>query len=302
MEEFFKNSDDYLKILLVTWLKIKDLYLDPKNKSIPLNTRVDNFIKASKIIRKQCKKSHKARKYYHILKYLENEGKSSKEILSKVANLATVAKILDLPGPINQIIDDFGLNNIEENELAKALNDMFDNIDEKDLKPKLDAIDEKLLIDKTEETIQEGTLVNFIKNRTKNQGIPTPIQNSEKILENRNIKLQFDTKNLKTIPENEVTIENPEKINSPTKIPIKKPTTNIPEPKKEEQKSPSISENIFFNKYPLPQTNFPNFEKTHQPAYRTNFYREPISPKKPTFIPPINTASYNRNLRNSQYF
>ena len=83
MEEFFKNSDDYLKILLVTWLKIKDLYLDPKNKSIPLNTRVDNFIKASKIIRKQCKKSHKARKYYHILKYLENEGKSNKEILSK---------------------------------------------------------------------------------------------------------------------------------------------------------------------------------------------------------------------------
>ena len=31
MENIIKNSDDYVKILIITWLKIRDLYLDPKN-------------------------------------------------------------------------------------------------------------------------------------------------------------------------------------------------------------------------------------------------------------------------------
>lgn len=167
MENIIKNSDDYVKILIITWLKIRDLYLDPKNKSVALNKKIEMLIKASKTIRKQCKKTRKGHSFYYILKFLENEFTSGKKFLTKISHLSLAAKMFELPKPVNQLIDDLGLNNIEDDEFAQAINSMLDDMDENDFK----ALKDNNELEKTLENIQEGTLVKFMKNKNDNKNL-----------------------------------------------------------------------------------------------------------------------------------
>jgi len=208
MENIIKNSDDYVKILIITWLKIRDMYLDPKNKSVALNKKIEMLIKASKTIRKQCKKTKKGHAFYYVLKFLENEFTSGKKFLTKISHLSLAAKMFELPKPVNQLIDELGLNNIEDDEFAQAINSMLDDMDENDFK----ALKESKELEKTIENIQEGTLVKFMKNKNSNDDNQTItfeqeeekniMVDNDKILKNKQVNFKkLEKKNLSTIDE-----------------------------------------------------------------------------------------------------
>lgn len=232
LKNILQNSDDYAKILIVVWLKIRDIYLDPydsSNSSIPskisLNTRLKKAQKFIKAIKKQCIKLNRCNKLINLLTYLEIELSQGRSFIEKLTQISTIAQMFDIPKPINDLIDILGLNQAEDNDFAKEINNMFDDIDEIDLQKNLTKIDE---------TLNEGTLANFIKNKDKiiDNDIISSLQDSNDILENRNVKLNFgkNKKNEKT--------KQPEKpkeknINITQNNPTTKTniTQNIPAPK-----------------------------------------------------------------------
>lgn len=156
---FLKGSDEYAKILIIIWLKLRDIYLEQKsNEKVSLNKRVESLRKFCRTIRKRCQKANKLPKFSKFLKSIEVECQNSKEMLYKLSNITAIMRMFDIPKPIEDLIDTIGLGNPEDNEFANVINELFEeNIE-------LNKIDEQ--------QIEEGTLVNYVnKKYDKHTGI-----------------------------------------------------------------------------------------------------------------------------------
>jgi len=207
LKNILQNSDDYAKILIVVWLKIRDIYLDPYDSSnssiqskISINTRIKKALKFIRTIKKQCIKLNRCSKLINILSFLEVELTNSKNFLEKITQITTIAQMFDIPKPLNDLIDILGLNQAADNDFAKEINNMFENIDDIDLQQNLNKIDE---------TLNEGTLANFLKNKDKilDDEVISAIENP---LEKRNVKINFNNSK-KTTPEPKKTTPEPKK-------------------------------------------------------------------------------------------
>jgi len=160
MNELFSFCDDHFTLFILIWLKLREYYFEAKNKSISLPfiiKKTSNFLKK---IRKQCTKIKRFRKISKFIYYLEIELSESERFVDKLQHLALIAEIFELPEPISAIIKNLGLDsedNLENNVFSKKINDLFKNIDDIDLEKKVDIIENSVQ--------QEGTLVNFLKNK-----------------------------------------------------------------------------------------------------------------------------------------
>lgn len=174
MNELFSFCDDHFKIFILIWLKLREYYTEAKNKTLSLPfviKKTSNFLKN---IRKQCSKIQRFRKIAKFVYFLEIELTESERFIDKLQHLALIAEIFELPEPISGIIKNLGLDggdDLENNSFSKKINDLFKNIDDIDLEKKVNII---------EDTIQEGTLVNFMKNKKDapkevNKVLPEPI-------------------------------------------------------------------------------------------------------------------------------
>ncbi len=169
MNELFSFCDDHFTLFILIWLKLREYYFEAKNKSISLPfiiKKTSNFLKN---IRKQCTKIKRFRKISKFIYYLEIELSESERFVDKLQHLALIAEIFELPESISGIIKTLGLNseeNLENNDFSKKINDLFKNIDDVDLEKKVNIIEDSVQ--------QEGTLVNFLKNKktdsNQNQG------------------------------------------------------------------------------------------------------------------------------------
>lgn len=168
MNELFSFCDDHFKIFILIWLKLREYYYEAKNKSISLPfviKKTSNFLKN---IRKQCTKISRFRKIAKFVYFLEIELTESERFIDKLQHLVLIADIFELPEPISGIIKQLGLDgedDLENNVFSKKINDLFKNIDDIDLEKKVNII---------EDTIQEGTLANFMKNKKE----PEPVIHS----------------------------------------------------------------------------------------------------------------------------
>jgi len=176
MNELFSFCDDHFKIFILIWLKLREYYLETKNKSISIPfivKKTSNFLKK---IRKQCSKINRFKKIAKFVYFLEIELNKSEQFIDKLQHLALIAEIFELPEPISGIIKQIGLDgsdDLENNVFSKKINDLFKNIDDIDLEKKVNII---------EDSIQEGSLVNFLKNKNQDNSKiivkETPIYNS----------------------------------------------------------------------------------------------------------------------------
>lgn len=163
MNELFSFCDDHFKIFILIWLKLREYYTEATKKKISLPfviKKTSNFLKN---IRKQCSKIQRFRKIAKFVYFLEIELTESERFIDKLQHLALIAEIFELPEPISGIIKHLGLDDgddLENNVFSKKINDLFKNIDDIDLEKKVNVI---------EDTIQEGTLADFLKNN-KNSG------------------------------------------------------------------------------------------------------------------------------------
>ena len=163
MNELFSFYDDHFKIFILIWLKLREYYLESLNKSISLPfiiSKTSNFLKK---IRKQCREIPRFKKISKFIYFLQIELAESERFIDKLQHLALIAEIFELPEPIHGIIKHLGLDesdDLENNDFSKKINNLFKNIDDIDLEKKINIIDD---------TIQEGTLINFLKNKEKNK-------------------------------------------------------------------------------------------------------------------------------------
>ena len=163
MNELFSFCDDHFKIFILIWLKLREYYTEAIKKKISLPfviKKTSNFLKN---IRKQCSKIQRFRKIAKFVYFLEIELTESERFIDKLQHLALIAEIFELPEPISGIIKHLGLDDgedLENNVFSKKINDLFKNIDDIDLEKKVDII---------EDTMQEGTLADFLRNK-KNSG------------------------------------------------------------------------------------------------------------------------------------
>jgi len=163
MNELFSFCDDHFKIFILIWLKLREYYTEAIKKKISLPfviKKTSNFLKN---IRKQCSKIQRFRKIAKFVYFLEIELAESERFIDKLQHLALIAEIFELPEPISGIIKNLGLDDgedLENNVFSKKINDLFKNIDDIDLEKKVDII---------EDTMQEGTLADFLRNK-KNSG------------------------------------------------------------------------------------------------------------------------------------
>ena len=159
MNELFSFCDDHFKIFILIWLKLREYYTEAINKKISLPfiiKKASNFLKN---IRKQCTKIQRFKKIAKFVYFLEIELSESERFIDKLQHLALIAEIFELPEPISSIIKNLGLDdedNLENNVFSKKINDLFKNIDDIDIEKKIDII---------EDTMQEGTLSEFLKNK-----------------------------------------------------------------------------------------------------------------------------------------
>ena len=159
MNELFSFCDDHFKIFILIWLKLREIYTEGIKKKISLPfviKKTSNFLKN---IRKQCTKIQRFRKIAKFVYFLEIELTQSERFIDKLQHLALIAEIFELPEPISSIIKNLGLDdedNLENNVFSKKINDLFKNIDDIDIEKKIDII---------EDTMQEGTLSEFLKNK-----------------------------------------------------------------------------------------------------------------------------------------
>jgi hypothetical protein len=159
MNEVFSFCDEHFKIFILIWLKLREYYTEATKKKISLPfviKKTSNFLKN---IRKQCTKIPRFRKIAKFVYFLEIELTESERFIDKLQHLALIAEIFELPEPISGIIKHLGLDgsdDLENNDFSKKINNLFKNIDDIDLEKKVNVI---------EDTIQEGTLANFLKNK-----------------------------------------------------------------------------------------------------------------------------------------
>ena len=161
MNQFFSLCDDHFKIFVLIWIKLREYYFQTKNKSLSLPFIVKKTSNFLKNIRKQCAKIERFKKIAKIVHFIEIELVESERFIEKLQHLALIADIFELPEPINGLIKQLGLdefNDLENNDFSKKINSLFKNIDDVDLEKKIDII---------EESIQEGTLSSFLKNKEK---------------------------------------------------------------------------------------------------------------------------------------
>jgi hypothetical protein len=180
MNELFSFCDDHLKIFILIWLKLREYYLESKNKQLSLPYIIKKTLNFLKKIRKQCKQINRFRKIAKFVYFLEIELGESDKFIEKLQHFAIFAEIFDLPEPFIDIIKSLGLNSgdDEENNLfTKKINDLFKNIDDIDLEKKVNIIEDTLQ--------EEGTLINFLKNKKQ---------------DNPNSKLEYEPKIKKIIP------------------------------------------------------------------------------------------------------
>jgi hypothetical protein len=165
MNELFSFCDDTFKVFILIWLKLREYYTEAKSKKISIPfiiKKTSNFLKN---IRKQCAKIQRFRKIAKFVYFLEIELGESERFIDKLQHLALIAEIFELPEPISSIIKHLGLDggeDVENNVFSKKINDLFKNIDEVDLEKKVNII---------EDTIQEGTLVDFLKNKNEKKNV-----------------------------------------------------------------------------------------------------------------------------------
>ena len=168
MNELFSFCDDHFKIFILIWLKLREYYTEAIKKKISLPfviKKTSNFLKN---IRKQCSKIQRFRKIAKFVYFLEIELTESERFIDKLQHLALIAEIFELPEPISGIIKHLGLDDgedLENNVFSKKINDLFKNIDDIDLEKKVDII---------EDTMQEGTLADFLKNKKNIRKEPEP--------------------------------------------------------------------------------------------------------------------------------
>ena len=168
MNELFSFCDDHFKIFILIWLKLREYYTEAIKKKISLPfviKKTSNFLKN---IRKQCSKIQRFRKIAKFVYFLEIELTESERFIDKLQHLALIAEIFELPEPISGIIKHLGLDDgddLENNAFSKKINDLFKNIDDIDLEKKVDII---------EDTMQEGTLADFLKNKKNIRKEPEP--------------------------------------------------------------------------------------------------------------------------------
>lgn len=163
MNELFLFLDDHFKIFILIWLKLREYYLESKNKEMTLPFIIKKTLKFLKKIRKQCKNMKRFRKIAKFIYYIEIELIESENFIDKLQHFAIAAEIFDLPEPIKKIFNNLGLNSsddIENNLFTKKINDLFKDIDEIDLEKKVNILDDNLQ--------EEGTLINFLKNKKSN--------------------------------------------------------------------------------------------------------------------------------------
>lgn len=159
MNEVFSFCDDHFNIFILIWLKLREYYIEAKNKPISIPfviKKTSNFLKN---LRKQCGKITRFRKIAKFVYFLEIELSESERFIDKLQHLALIADIFELPEPISNVIKHLGLDggdNIENNVFSKKINDIFKNIDDIDLEKQVSII---------EDNIQEGTLIDFLKNK-----------------------------------------------------------------------------------------------------------------------------------------
>ena len=168
MNELFSFCDDHFKIFILIWLKLREYYTEAIKKKISLPfviKKTSNFLKN---IRKQCSKIQRFRKIAKFVYFLEIELTESERFIDKLQHLALIAEIFELPEPISSIIKHLGIDegdDLENNVFSKKINDLFKNIDDIDLEKKVDII---------EDTMQEGTLADFLKNKKNIRKEPEP--------------------------------------------------------------------------------------------------------------------------------
>jgi hypothetical protein len=163
MNELFLFLDDHFKIFILIWLKLREYYLESKNKGITLPFIVKKTLNFLKKMRVQCKNIKRFRKIAKFVYYLELELVESEKFIDKLQHFAIAAEIFGLPEPITNILNNLGLNSsddIENSLFTKKINDLFKDIDEIDLEKKVDILDDNLQ--------EEGTLINFLKNKKLN--------------------------------------------------------------------------------------------------------------------------------------
>jgi hypothetical protein len=166
MNELFSFCDDHFKIFILIWLKLRDYYSEAKSKKISLPFIVKKTSNFLKNIRKQCTKITRFRKIAKFVYFLEIELGESEKFIDKLQHFALIAEIFELPEPISSIIKHLGLDggdDLENNVFSKKINDLFKNIDDIDLEKKVNVI---------EDTIQEGTLADFLKNKKESEPKP----------------------------------------------------------------------------------------------------------------------------------
>ncbi len=168
MNELFSFCDDHFKIFILIWLKLREYYSEATKKKISLPFIVKKTSNFLKNIRKQCSKIQRFRKIAKFVYFLEIELAESEKFIDKLQHLALIAEIFELPEPISGIIKHLGLDggdDLENNVFSKKINDLFKNIDDIDLEKKVNVI---------EDTIQEGTLADFLKNKKESKPEPQP--------------------------------------------------------------------------------------------------------------------------------
>ena len=170
----FKNSEEYAKILIVIWLKLREIYLDAnKNDGVSLDKRLESLARFCRTIRKKCVKLNKFPKFSNFLKSIEYECKDKKETINKLSHVSMILRMLDLPKPINDLMDTLGLGNMQDNEFANMVNELFEENNE---------------LKKVEnEQLEEGTLIDYI-NRKYDKNYSEKV--IEKNLEKKYIKIE----------------------------------------------------------------------------------------------------------------
>lgn len=160
MNELFLFLDDHFKIFILIWLKLREYYLETKNKQISLPFVIKKTLNFLKRIRKQCKNINRFKKIAKFIYFFEIELAESDKFIEKLQHFTIAAEIFGLPEPITNILNNLGLNSgddIENNLFTKKINDLFKEIDDIDLEKKVNVIEDTLQ--------EEGTLVNFLKNK-----------------------------------------------------------------------------------------------------------------------------------------
>lgn len=232
MHSLLKNSDEYAKILIIVWMKLREIYLESsKNDNVSLNKRIQSLEKFCRTIRKRCDSAKKLPKLSRFLARIEHKCANGKETLEKLSSITTMLRMFDLPKPVNNLIDSLGLGSMEDNEFANVINELFEENDElHHLKEIDDNNEEGTLVDyinrKYEKSHSKKLEKKFVKVDKKNKNQPLLI---EKLAENHKERETNNVVEKIPLPDNPLlkTANLYKPSNIPKTIPKNEPVTLI---------------------------------------------------------------------------